>query len=349
MAAEGAVAAGRDYAGLRARVRSLCEGVDDPVALMATIACELYQGAEGFDWVGFYRVTAPEMLTIGPYQGGHGCLSIPFARGVCGAAARTERTVIVPDVEAFPDHIACAASTRSEIVLPVRNRDGQLIAVLDIDSDRPDAFAERDRAELEALLDETFRRPPTPPEPVQRQGLQRVLFEDDVFYGPVLLGLHLCIALFGWGLERVFSAPFRVAPGELVASFLIVGLMLVPVFLILRAYYHKKKRPLTTIFFMFGHAGLIVVGFAGIYGMLTYGPAGGFEAGAPMTPAGCEPSWERNLYMSAITFTTVGYGDCTPYGITRLFATMQGMMSVIFLGTTIGLMTGLAPAGSTDE
>ncbi len=347
--AEGAVATGRDYASLRKRIRALAEGVDDPVALMATIACELYHGAEGFDWVGFYRVTAPEMLTIGPYQGGHGCLSIPFARGVCGAAARTGRTVIVPDVEAFPDHIACSSSTRSEIVLPVRDAEGHLIAVLDIDSDRPDAFAERDRAELEALLDEIFRRPPTPPEPPERHGLRRVIFEDDVFYGPVLLGLHFAIALFGWGLEWAFAAPNRVAPGELAASFVIVALMLVPVGLILRAYYHQKVRPLPTIFFMFGHAGLIVVGFAGIYGMLVYGPAGGYEPGQAITAAGCEPTWERNLYMSAITFTTVGYGDCTPYGITRLFATMQGVMSVIFLGTTIGLMTGIAPAGSADD
>ena len=102
-----------------ARIRAVCAGEDDAVALMATVACELYHAFDDFDWVGFYRVTAPELLKIGPYQGGHGCLVIPFARGVCGAAARERRTQVVADVDAFPGHIACAASTRSEIVVPV--------------------------------------------------------------------------------------------------------------------------------------------------------------------------------------------------------------------------------------
>ena len=104
---------------------------------MATVAAELYQAVEGFDWVGFYRVTEPGLLKIGPYQGGHGCLVIPFDKRVCGAAARTGETQRVDDVDAFPGHIACAASTRSEIVVPVRNGAGDLIAVLDIDSDTP--------------------------------------------------------------------------------------------------------------------------------------------------------------------------------------------------------------------
>ena len=146
----------RSYAEVSARIRALCAGEDDAVALMATVACELRQAFDGFDWVGFYRVTAPGMLKIGPYQGGHGCLVIPFARGVCGAAAREGRTQVVEDVDAFPGHIACAASTRSEIVVPVFDRHGALIGVLDIDSDTPAAFDAADAAALEALMAEVF-------------------------------------------------------------------------------------------------------------------------------------------------------------------------------------------------
>lgn len=147
------------YDDVAARLRALCAGEDDEVALMATVACELFHAFERFDWVGFYRVVGPELLKIGPYQGGHGCLTIPFSRGVCGAAARERRTQIVPDVDAFPGHIACAASTRSEIVLPVFDADGALIAVLDVDSDTPDAFDARDAAALEAILRELFATP----------------------------------------------------------------------------------------------------------------------------------------------------------------------------------------------
>ena len=147
-----------DYVSLSARIHSLCEGEIDSVALMATIACELYQSDDRFDWVGFYRVTEPGLLKIGPYQGGHGCLVIPFDRGVCGAAARERRTQLVPDVDAFPGHIACASSTRSEIVVPVFDPSGEVIAVLDIDSDRPDAFDVNDQAALEHLMAEIFAR-----------------------------------------------------------------------------------------------------------------------------------------------------------------------------------------------
>ena len=146
----------RDYSEVEARIRALCAGEDDEVALMATLSCELFHAMEGFDWVGFYRVVAPELLKIGPYQGGHGCLVIPFSRGVCGAAARTRTVQIVPDVEAFPGHIACSSSTRSEIVLPVLGADGRLIGVLDIDSDRPDAFGQADADALTAILADAF-------------------------------------------------------------------------------------------------------------------------------------------------------------------------------------------------
>jgi GAF domain-containing protein len=144
------------YAEVAGRIRAVCAGETDAVALMATVACELYHGFDHFDWVGFYRVTGPEMLKIGPYQGGHGCLSIPFSRGVCGAAARERRTQVVPDVDLFPGHIACASSTRSEIVVPVFDGTGALIAVLDVDSDTPAAFDETDAAALEAICAEIF-------------------------------------------------------------------------------------------------------------------------------------------------------------------------------------------------
>lgn len=145
-----------DYDRLAATIASLTHGETDEVALMATLACEIHQSDDRFDWTGFYRVTGPEMLKIGPYQGGHGCLVIPFSRGVCGAAARTGQVQLVPDVDAFPGHIACASSTRSELVLPVFGRGGRLIGVLDIDSDRPDAFTEADARGLGAILASVF-------------------------------------------------------------------------------------------------------------------------------------------------------------------------------------------------
>lgn len=146
-----------DYAGLRARVMALVEGETDKVALMATLACEVHHSDDRFDWTGFYRVVAPELLKIGPYQGGHGCLVIPFARGVCGAAARTGEAQLVADVDAFPGHIACASSTRSELVLPVWGAGGDLIGVFDIDSDQPNAFTQTDADALRSILDDVFR------------------------------------------------------------------------------------------------------------------------------------------------------------------------------------------------
>lgn len=146
----------RDYTEVFGRIRAVAAGEEDVIALMATISCELFHGVEGFDWVGFYRVVAPGLLKIGPYQGGHGCLSITFDRGVCGAAARERRSQVVEDVEAFPGHIACAASTRSEVVVPVFDAGGDLIGVLDVDSDAPAAFDAGDAVALEGLLREIF-------------------------------------------------------------------------------------------------------------------------------------------------------------------------------------------------
>ena len=145
-----------DYKMLARTIAALTEGERDEVALMATVVCELHHSDARFDWTGFYRVVAPELLKIGPYQGGHGCLVIPFDKGVCGAAARTREVQLVPDVDAFPGHIACASSTRSELVLPVFDGAGALIGVFDLDSDQPDAFTEEDARELAAILKETF-------------------------------------------------------------------------------------------------------------------------------------------------------------------------------------------------
>ncbi|WP_419740308.1 GAF domain-containing protein [Ruegeria sp.] len=145
-----------DYDTLAKTIASLTDGETDQVSLMATIACEVHHADDRFDWTGFYRVTEPGLLKIGPYQGGHGCLVIPFERGVCGAAARTGEVQLVPDVDAFPGHIACASSTRSELVLPVRDASGAVIAVFDIDSDQPHAFTDVDASELTKILQNVF-------------------------------------------------------------------------------------------------------------------------------------------------------------------------------------------------
>lgn len=147
-----------DYAELAKTIAALTQGETDTVALMATVVCELHHADDRFDWTGFYRVTAPELLKIGPYQGGHGCLVIPFSRGVCGACARTGSVQLVDDVDAFDGHIACSSSTRSEIVLPVRDAQGALLGVLDIDSDQPAAFTQDDSRALQAILDQVFAR-----------------------------------------------------------------------------------------------------------------------------------------------------------------------------------------------
>ncbi len=94
------------------------------------------------DW--FYRTVEPNLLKIGPYQGGHGCLVIPFDKGICGAAATTGETQDVPDVHARPEHIACSSSTLSEVVVPVKDSEGNVVAVLDLDSDLPAAFSSED-------------------------------------------------------------------------------------------------------------------------------------------------------------------------------------------------------------
>ncbi|MFV1591547.1 GAF domain-containing protein [Phaeobacter sp. JH20_36] len=147
-----------EYETLAKTIAALTEGETDEVALMATVTCEVHHSDDRFNWTGFYRVVAPQLLKIGPYQGGHGCLQIPFSRGVCGAAARSGEVQLVADVDAFPGHIACASSTRSELVLPVWNHDGALIGVFDIDSDQPDAFTQEDAEQLTLILKRVFSR-----------------------------------------------------------------------------------------------------------------------------------------------------------------------------------------------
>ena len=145
-----------DYESFKKSIASLTDGEDDVIAIMATVASELHHRDDRFDWTGFYRVTSPQMLKIGPYQGGHGCLQISFNRGVCGAAARLEKTQLVEDVAAFPGHIACSSLTRSEIVLPVWDRSGSLLAVLDIDSNQLNAFTQTDVDALALILASVF-------------------------------------------------------------------------------------------------------------------------------------------------------------------------------------------------
>jgi L-methionine (R)-S-oxide reductase len=142
----------RAYAELQGHSDAILDGVDDEVTAMATIAALLHH-AFGHLWTGFYRVVEPgQLLRVGPYQGSLGCLDIAFGRGVCGDAAAGGKTVIVGDVDKYPGHITCDARSKSEIVIPVFGKRGDLIAVLDIDSDRLDAFDGEDARGLEQLV-----------------------------------------------------------------------------------------------------------------------------------------------------------------------------------------------------
>jgi L-methionine (R)-S-oxide reductase len=150
----------RRYGTVRSTLGSLLADENDWIAALATITCELHHAFPYFDWTGFYRVVSSELLVIGPYQGGHGCLRIPFARGVCGAAARTRTTQRVAQVASRPDHIACSSSTQAEIVVPVLSPAGEVLAVLDVDSDTEGVFSDVDQRELEAICNDLGRRFP---------------------------------------------------------------------------------------------------------------------------------------------------------------------------------------------
>ena len=137
------------------QIRAAVAGETDEVALQATLACLLWETLPQTNWCGFYRRVEERLLAVGPYQGGMGCLRIPFDKGVCGACARTGATQRVPDVHAFPGHIACDGATRSELVIPVRVG-GRVVAVLDLDSSHLDGFSPAEARILEDLLACTF-------------------------------------------------------------------------------------------------------------------------------------------------------------------------------------------------
>lgn len=139
------------YALLYAQIKSITEGEDDLIANMANIAAMIHE-TFGFWWTGFYRVIGNE-LVLGPFQGPLACSRIPFGKGVCGTAWKNAETVIVPDVDAFPGHIACSSASKSEIVVPVFGADdASIIAVLDIDSASYATFDEADRIWLERIV-----------------------------------------------------------------------------------------------------------------------------------------------------------------------------------------------------
>lgn len=148
------------YRAVQQSIAALLDGESDWIAALATVTCELHNTFEHFHWTGFYRVVQPELLVIGPYQGSHGCLRIPFARGVCGAAARERAVQLVADVSARADHIACSSSTRSEIVVPVLGLGGRVLAVLDVDSNDLAAFSAVDERELVFICEDLGRRFP---------------------------------------------------------------------------------------------------------------------------------------------------------------------------------------------
>ncbi len=143
-------------------IEATLEGETDLLAAMVTVVSLLHQAFDSYFWSGFYRRVGPDRLLVGPYQGTLGCLHISFDRGVCGACARGQQTIIVPDVHQFPGHIACDPNSKSEIVVPVFDKAGALIAVFDVDSDQYDAFDEIDQRYLEQILSRLARFHPAP-------------------------------------------------------------------------------------------------------------------------------------------------------------------------------------------
>ncbi len=142
----------KQYQMVLPRIQALIDGEQDLIAVLSTVFCELYHTFEHWNWVGFYRRVDEQTLKVGPYQGGHGCLTIDINRGVCGACVREKSVQLVPDVHAVPHHIACSSETRSEIVLPVMDETGEVVAVLDIDSTEENTFDEVDQKYLEEIV-----------------------------------------------------------------------------------------------------------------------------------------------------------------------------------------------------
>ena len=141
------------YKDIAVQIFAVIDGETSVTARYATAACLLSGAFDYFFWTGFYVVdpSKPTELVVGPYQGTLGCLRIPFGKGVCGACAKSGETIVVDDVHAFPGHIACDSRSNSEIVVPVFDKDGDLAAVLDVDSAQLSAFDEADRAGLEYI------------------------------------------------------------------------------------------------------------------------------------------------------------------------------------------------------
>ena len=137
------------YRLLTEQIRALIEGETDSVAVMANVCAAIHESL-GFWWTGFYRVIDNE-LVLGPFQGPVACMHIPYGKGVCGTAWQRAETIVVPDVEQFPGHIACSSESRSEIVVPVFDHDGKVMAVLDIDSEHLATFDDIDRKYLEDI------------------------------------------------------------------------------------------------------------------------------------------------------------------------------------------------------
>ncbi|MCB1152184.1 GAF domain-containing protein [bacterium] len=155
------------YAALLKIAPSVLHDSPDWTACMATSVTLLATHLPEFFWIGFYRVIEPSLLAIGPYRGTLGCLTIPFSKGVCGKAAREGRTVLVPDVTKFEDHIACDDASKSEIVVPLFDREGHLVGVLDVDSKRVEDFEDDDREALEKFAG------------IMREALHRELSDDE--------------------------------------------------------------------------------------------------------------------------------------------------------------------------
>ncbi len=143
--------AGR-YQRIHAQLTELFEKNGDPVARMATISALLHHKMPSFFWTGFYRLEAGQLL-VGPYQGPLACAVLEGPEGVCWAAVRENKSIIVPDVHAFAGHVACDERSKSEIVVPVREPAGNIVAVLDVDADELDVFSETDRVGLEAITE----------------------------------------------------------------------------------------------------------------------------------------------------------------------------------------------------
>ncbi|HEX6630841.1 MAG TPA: HD domain-containing protein, partial [Gemmatimonadaceae bacterium] len=204
------------YDTLARHVDAVLAGIDDEVAEMATLSCLLHH-AFGHLWTGFYRVVQPgRLLRVGPYQGTLGCLEIRFGAGVCGTAAAELRTVVVEDVQAFPGHITCDARARSEIVVPVRDADGALLAVLDVDSEHPGTFDEEDSAGLERLVARFARQRTTPgADGAPAAGAPTIGYSDRINHALAFTAKH-----HDQQVRRGLRAPYFTQPAN-------VGLILV--------------------------------------------------------------------------------------------------------------------------